>query len=65
MKGMEGEADANNDNEITAGELNSMYRPMSYNNDQVHRHLSCKVMDRVLVRLMSLLFVGSTTTIRT
>ena len=23
MKGMEGEADANNDNEITAGELNS------------------------------------------
>ena len=44
MKGMEGEADANNDNEITAGELHSYVRPMSYSNHQVHRHLSCKVM---------------------
>ena len=44
MKGMEGEADANNDNEITSGELHQYVQRMSYSNHQVHRHLSCKVM---------------------
>ena len=44
MKGMEGDADANQDNQITAGELRTMSLRMSYSSPVAHRHLTYKAM---------------------
>ena len=38
MKGMEGEADANNDNEITAGELHAYVQTNVIQQSSGHRH---------------------------